>query len=230
MQLMFDYAIRGRICVPEGSKLNNTETGIILPDGKEIKLWEKVEISTVGEDDHRDLEYDELEGMGIFYDGDCCELEGPVEDGDRVWPPTNEATISMGDTVEFAGQLTEVVGVPIPPPVEDVEQAECMNCGWNGGVDELGEIKGFFERVQPGDTAVPAGECPECSCLAYLKEDDPADIIAANKCPLCNSPLRREVFTGEHIDGEAVLWVCSQNAKFGGACRSNTAYFGKGDE
>jgi hypothetical protein len=49
---------------------------------------------------------------------------------------------------------------------------ECFNCGWKGSEDDLNEIKDFHQRVEPGDTAVPAGECPECGCLAYLKEGD----------------------------------------------------------
>lgn len=91
----FSYAIRGAISVPDGSKLNDTGTGIILPDGKQIKLWEQVEISTLGEDDERNLDYDELEGLGIFYDGDMCEFEereDSEQHGGMFWPRGGDQT------------------------------------------------------------------------------------------------------------------------------------------
>jgi hypothetical protein len=87
-EVYFDYTLRGRLVAPAGSKLNDTGSGIILPDGREIKIWEQLEISTPNEDDHRNLAYDELEGMGLFYDGDCTELDGPFElPDDQLWPP-----------------------------------------------------------------------------------------------------------------------------------------------
>jgi hypothetical protein len=49
---------------------------------------------------------------------------------------------------------------------------QCLNCMWNGGETELNPIKDFHSRVEAGDTTVPAGECPECGCLAYLKDDE----------------------------------------------------------
>lgn len=73
--MLLSYRLSGQIEVPDGSRINKTGSGVILPNGKEIKIWEQLEISTPGEDDHRNLEYDELEGMGIFYDGDCCEFD-----------------------------------------------------------------------------------------------------------------------------------------------------------
>jgi hypothetical protein len=71
----FTYRLSGSIEMPEGTTLNPHGSGLVLPDGKEIKLWEQLEICTPGEDDHRNLEYDELEGMGIFYDGEMCDFE-----------------------------------------------------------------------------------------------------------------------------------------------------------
>lgn len=71
-------------------------------------------------------------------------------------------------------------------PYEDERQCECLNCMWNGGEAELNEIKDFHSRVEAGDTVVPAGECPECGCLAYLKDDeeplneDPAHVPGLN--------------------------------------------------
>ena len=73
-------------------------------------------------------------------------------------------------------------------------QCACFNCGWNGGEAELGEIKGFYERVQPGDTAVPAGECPECGCLAYLKDEDDELLLTE---PVGPAPIPPPDFTDE---------------------------------
>lgn len=47
----------------------------------------------------------------------------------------------------------------------------CDNCDWTGSEDELSrslyQIHHLAERLDPG-SVVPAGECPECSCLAYI--------------------------------------------------------------
>lgn len=45
-------------------------------------------------------------------------------------------------------------------------QAECDNCGHVCDVAQLGTIKHYHERVEEG-APIPAGECPECGCLAY---------------------------------------------------------------
>lgn len=53
---------------------------------------------------------------------------------------------------------------------------KCDNCEWTGTEDDLGktlwEIHHLAERLDPGST-VPAGECPECLCLAYIVEERP---------------------------------------------------------
>lgn len=85
---VFDYVIRGRLMAPAGTKLNTTGSGVILPDGREVTFWEQLEINTPGKDDHRDLSPIEAEELGLFYDGDCAEIE-PVDMGaeTQVWPP-----------------------------------------------------------------------------------------------------------------------------------------------
>lgn len=45
--------------------------------------------------------------------------------------------------------------------------ASCQSCDWEGPIDELDQIKDFGQRVAAGETC-PAGECPECGCLAHL--------------------------------------------------------------
>ena len=42
----------------------------------------------------------------------------------------------------------------------------CQNCNWVGPTDDVQEIHRYSERVQP-DEEEPAGECPECGCLAH---------------------------------------------------------------
>jgi hypothetical protein len=45
---------------------------------------------------------------------------------------------------------------------------QCANCDWTG--EDVRPIKHYSERVDPDDDAEPAGECPECGCLAYEVE------------------------------------------------------------
>jgi len=46
----------------------------------------------------------------------------------------------------------------------------CGNCDWQGTLGEVGGIQDPGERLEVGGT-VPAGECPECGALAYLKDE-----------------------------------------------------------
>ena len=57
-------------------------------------------------------------------------------------------------------------------PVEDTSKVLCDNCGWEGVGSELDMVTDIEERIDPGGV-VPAGQCPECSALAYLV--DPPD-------------------------------------------------------
>lgn len=73
--MQFSYTLTGTLHAPEGTTLSEHGSGIILPSGKEIKLWEQLEICTIGGDDHRDLTSIEAEELGLFYDGDMCDFE-----------------------------------------------------------------------------------------------------------------------------------------------------------
>ena len=66
--VQFSYQLTGTIEVPEGSQINPAGTGIILPDGKTLKLWEAWEAHHTGDDDHIDLTYADLAELGIHYD------------------------------------------------------------------------------------------------------------------------------------------------------------------
>jgi len=61
-----------------------------------------------------------------------------------------------------------VASAPVDRP------CECGGgCDWEGHESDipegLGGVENLFERIDPG-CEVPVGECPECGCLAYLKE------------------------------------------------------------
>lgn len=57
---------------------------------------------------------------------------------------------------------------PCADNTNDADPVECDNCDWEGTLEQLGIIKDAHERLDPGST-MPAGECPECGALAYLK-------------------------------------------------------------
>ena len=86
-EIYFDYYLRGRLVAPEGSKLNEAETAVVLPDGREIRVWEQFELTE--DEEPRNLKYHELDKLGLFFDGDTGELDGPFElpDHGQVWPP-----------------------------------------------------------------------------------------------------------------------------------------------
>lgn len=62
----------------------------------------------------------------------------------------------------------------------DATACRCDNCDWTGPASELDDIADVQERLDPGGT-VPAGQCPACGALAYLKNepDDTAKVIIA---------------------------------------------------
>lgn len=48
---------------------------------------------------------------------------------------------------------------------------ECQNCDWTGSYEELKDIVGYDERVEPGEPE-PTGECPKCGALCHEKEEE----------------------------------------------------------
>lgn len=69
---MFNYTLSGSIEVPEGSKMTDTGTGIILPDGRIMKVWEQVELQDATGEDFENLSHDDCNAIGIHYDGDMA--------------------------------------------------------------------------------------------------------------------------------------------------------------
>lgn len=43
----------------------------------------------------------------------------------------------------------------------------CQNCNARRDESKLKEIKDLWQRIGPGDTAVPVGECPDCGALCH---------------------------------------------------------------
>lgn len=70
-----------------------------------------------------------------------------------------------------------------------IHTARCDNCMWNGDVGELNPIKDLEARLDPGGV-VPAGECPECGCLAYETEEDDEEGVQLvdEPCPVNRRP------------------------------------------
>ena len=86
--MRYTYTLRGAVEVPEGSTLNETSSGIVLPDGRTFKLWEVGELYTIGadtDDRYDDIGADEAGEMGIFWDGDVCRFDGAADTA-QVWP------------------------------------------------------------------------------------------------------------------------------------------------
>ncbi|MBB6125648.1 hypothetical protein [Sphingobium subterraneum] len=62
------YQLTGSLEVPDGSRLSDAETAIILPDGSVIKLWEAWERHLPAEDTYSTLTHDGMCALGIFDD------------------------------------------------------------------------------------------------------------------------------------------------------------------
>lgn len=88
-ETVIHYTIRGAIVLPEGARLNDAGTGILLADGKMLKVWEQFELHDAeDEDDTRNLTYDEVTALGVFYDGDTAEYEeAELHPSGQLWPP-----------------------------------------------------------------------------------------------------------------------------------------------
>lgn len=68
--MIINYTLTGSIEVPEGSKLSETETAIILPNGDWIKPWDIWELNDV-----QDLTYDQLAERDCYWELADRELE-----------------------------------------------------------------------------------------------------------------------------------------------------------
>ncbi len=62
----FDFTVRGTIAVPVTWRLNDAATGLILPDGSQIRIFAAFEH---GADEHyADTNEAQLAAFGAFYD------------------------------------------------------------------------------------------------------------------------------------------------------------------
>ncbi|MEI8198047.1 MAG: hypothetical protein WCI73_19305 [Phycisphaerae bacterium] len=73
--------------------------------------------------------------------------------------------------------------------------AACDNCPWIGRMREVNPIHNLGERIEPGGE-VPAGECPQCGALAYVKKKSQATAQPGHattslwRCPECHKEVK----------------------------------------
>lgn len=110
----YTYTLSGAVEVPEGSTLNETSSGVILPDGRTFKLWEVGELYTIGadtDDRYDDISADEAGEIGIFWDGDVCRFDGAADTA-QVWPlpadPIRDASPDLLAALELAHERIEM--------------------------------------------------------------------------------------------------------------------------
>lgn len=89
--MRFRYTLAGVVEVPDGSKPSECGGSIILPCGCQLRVWEAWERQSG--DHYHDMSFDELESMGIFYDGEAADFE--EAEPDRGGPAAVQAA---GDT------------------------------------------------------------------------------------------------------------------------------------
>jgi hypothetical protein len=155
----------------------------------------------------RIIEADDLDAANTIAEEMCSEFDRSC--------PDDAQTIAGGECQDWFVN----VGYEATPE-ESSRPCECFNCGWNGGESELGEIKDFHSRVEPGDTVVPAGECPECGCLAYLKEPDGADETGLNAAL---APSEEELLDrAEQKHNAQMLDGCETEDEFNAELRAQT--------
>lgn len=109
--MRYTYTLSGAVEVPEGSTLNETSSGVILPDGRTFKLWEVGELYTIGadtDDRYDDISADEAGEIGIFWDGDVCRFDSAADTA-QVWPlpadPMRDAAPDLLAACEEAARL-----------------------------------------------------------------------------------------------------------------------------
>lgn len=74
--MIIHYTLRGSMEAPEGSKLNDRGTAIVLPDGRFLKLWESWELHSLDpESDPVDIHYEAMRSLGFHYDGEMANFE-----------------------------------------------------------------------------------------------------------------------------------------------------------
>lgn len=101
--------------------------------------------------------------------------EDALEEAEWQWNEEGDAEGALDSLRTFwQGQAT---------PQDPEARVACSNCEWTGAEGECRDIADIHQRVGPGET-MPAGECPECGCLAHLVdrkrggEEIPSDMMA----------------------------------------------------
>lgn len=79
--------------------------------------------------------------------------------------------------------------------------AECQNCGLVSSVEALRDIEDITARVYPGEL-MPAGECPDCGCLALLMNGERSRVmvdLAGESKDISDAQLLRYPATTERL-------------------------------
>ena len=84
----------------------------------------------------------------------------------------------------------------------------CQNCTWSGAENQTAFLRDVFERVPPG-TIMPWGECPECGCACYPRDEPtpPRDPPMTPVCGTCGSSDMAVLNIDIQWDHDHQLWA-----------------------
>lgn len=151
---------------------------VTVEDLEETAFYANSEVNYGNLDELRSF----AEDAGLWYEYECG--AGPEWDAQTIFynPITKESREFVGEqdtaiTLEKIKELGSYEAVlayferTLPPfeLVGDWPEVECANCDWKGAEEDLNPIKDLGQRVEPGEI-MPAGECPECGCLAHVTD------------------------------------------------------------
>ena len=87
----------------------------------------------------------------------------------------------------------------------------CQNCTWSGAENQTEFLHDVFERVPPG-TIMPWGECPECGCACYPRDEPapPPDAPMTPVCGTCGSSDMAILSIDVQWDHDHQLWTSSK--------------------
>lgn len=84
--------------------------------------------------------------------------------------------------------------------IADEVPVACDNCDWKGTAGDTNYINDLAERLDPGTGTVPAGECPECGSLAYVKPESTEGIDAHAYLDAIHETLDGKEWSADTLD------------------------------